>query len=113
MKTRLSAKYFRAAAAILFLAAGFCQAAQAEDTIYDVINREDTKAFSDMVMLGYDIDEQDIDGYTPLMIAAAAGKTGFVGYLIDNGAKVDKRYYQGGTAMHRAALAAIPTLSVP
>lgn len=28
-----------------------------------------------MVMLGYDIDEQDIDGYTPLMIAAAAGKT--------------------------------------
>ena len=61
MKTRLSAKYFRTAAAILFLAAGFCQAAQAEDTIYDVINREDTKAFSDMVMLGYDIDEQDID----------------------------------------------------
>lgn len=46
MKTRLSAKYFRTAAAILFLAAGFCQAAQAEDTIYDVINREDTKAFS-------------------------------------------------------------------
>ena len=63
MKTRLSAKYFRTAAAILFWAAGFCQAAQAEDTIYDVINREDTKAFSDMVMLGYDIDEQDIDGY--------------------------------------------------
>ena len=104
MKTRLSAKYFRTAAAILFLAAGICQAAQAEDTIYDVINREDTKAFSDMVMLGYDIDEQDIDGYTPLMIAAAAGTTCFVGYLIDYGAIGDIRYYQGVTAMHRAAL---------
>ncbi len=77
---------------------------KADDTIYDIVNREDKKAFSDMVMLGYDIDEQDLDGYSPLMIAAASGKLDFVEYLIDNGAKVDKRYYQGGTALHRAAL---------
>ena len=100
MKTRLSAKYFRTAAAILFLAAGFCQAAQAEDTIYDVINREDTKAFSDMVMLGYDIDEQDIDGYTPLMIAAAARKS--INAII--------RAERPCTVPRWAA---IPTLSVP
>ncbi len=91
-------------ALFLMVASCFSAQAQAEDTIYDIINREDKQAFSDLVMLGYDIDEQDLDGYSPLMIAAALGKANFVAYLIDNGAKVDKRYYQGGTALHRAAL---------
>ena len=99
MKSWLSAKYFRTAAAILFLAAGFCQAAQAEDTIYDVINREDTKAFSDMVMLGYDIDEQDIDGYTPLMIAAKNGHRFTVELLVRRGADVNFRNVKGETAL--------------
>lgn len=76
---------------------------KADDSIYEIINRDDKQAFSDMVMLGFDIDEQDLDGYSPLMIAAGFGKTDFVEYLIDNGANVNKRYYQGGTAMHRAA----------
>ena len=75
----------------------------AEDSIYDVINREDTDTFSDMVVLGYDVDDVDGDGYTPLMIAAALGKAKFARFLIHNNAKVDKRSFNGMTALHRAA----------
>lgn len=81
--------------------------ARAENTpsIYDVINNEDQTTFSDMVMLGYDIDEKDADGYTPLMIAASLGKAEFVAFLINNGANVNSRSKSGLTALHRAAQA--------
>lgn len=91
-------------AAICVFLAGTAPAAFAANDVYDMVNREDTAAFSDMMALGFDIDEQDMDGYTPLMMAAAAGKIRFAGFLIDNGANVNKRYYLGGTALHRAAL---------
>ncbi len=82
---------------------GIVPAVQAANDIYGIVSKEDTAAFSDMMALGYSIDEQDRDGYTPLMIAAANGKVNFAGFLIDNGANINKRYYLGGTAMHRAA----------
>lgn len=75
----------------------------ADPSVYEVVNNEDTDAFSDMVVLGYDIDEPDGDGFTPLMIASALGKTKFVRFLIDNGADVNRCSYNGTTAMHRAA----------
>lgn len=77
--------------------------AVADPTIYEVINNEDKQTFSDMVMLGYDIDEKDSDGYTPLMIAASLGKAEFAEFLINNGANVNLRSNTGLTAMHRAA----------
>lgn len=75
----------------------------ADDSVYDIINNEDTAAFSQLVTLGYDIDDSDADGYTPLMIAATLGKPNFVQFLIDNGADVNRRSYNGETAMHRAS----------
>ena len=75
-----------------------------DDSVYDIINNEDTVAFSQLVTLGYDIDDSDADGYTPLMIAATLGKTNFVQFLIDNGADVNRRSYNGETAAHRAAI---------
>ncbi len=78
---------------------------QADSSIYDVVNNEDMDTFSDMVILGYDIDDTDADGFSPLMIASALGKPTFVQFLIDNNAKVDKRSYKGLTALHRAAQA--------
>lgn len=79
--------------------------AYADQSIYEVVNNEDTTTFSDMVVLGYDIDEPDGDGFTPLMIASALGKTRFVRFLIDNGADVDRCSYNGITSLHRAAQA--------
>lgn len=77
----------------------------ADDSVYDVINREDMDTFSDMVVLGYDVDDSDADGFTPLMIAAALNKTNFAQFLIANGANVNKRSLNGLTAVHRAAQA--------
>ncbi len=77
--------------------------ATADPSIYEIIKNEDKQTFSDMVMLGYDIDEKDLDGFTPLMIAAAMGKVDFAEFLINNGANVNMRSYTGLTAMHRAA----------
>lgn len=82
--------------------------AQAEDdetSIYEIINSEDKYTFSELLMLGYDIDDADNDGYTPLMIASSLGKVNFVNYLIESGADVNKRSYAGETALHRAAQA--------
>ncbi|MBP5697947.1 MAG: ankyrin repeat domain-containing protein [Alphaproteobacteria bacterium] len=75
----------------------------AEASIYDIVNREDMDAFSDMVVLGYGIDDFDVDGYTPLMIAAALNKVDFAAFLISNGASVDRPNFNGLTALHHAA----------
>ncbi|MCM1324490.1 MAG: ankyrin repeat domain-containing protein [Acetobacter sp.] len=85
----------------LFLSAGVSLAA--DKTIYEIINSEDQFAFSNMVALGFDIDQSDSDGYTPLMIASSLGKIKFVEFLIDNGADVNLRSHTGLTALHRAA----------
>ena len=97
-------KKLSVAACTLGLLCGAVQVASAAGDIYKIIQDENISAFSEMMAFGYDIDEQDMDGYTPLMTAAALGKVNFVEYLIDNGANVNKRYYLGGTALHRAAL---------
>ena len=91
---------------VLFLAGcllTYLTAGAEDDSVYDIINQEDTVAFSQLVTLGYDIDDSDADGYTPLMIASALGKAQFAQFLIDNGADVNRRSYNGETAMHRAA----------
>ncbi len=80
-------------------------AADNTPSIYDIIKNEDQETFSDMVMLGYDIDERDADGFTPLMIASSLGKTDFAAFLINNGADVNARSKSGLTALHRAAQA--------
>lgn len=78
--------------------------AQAADrSIYDIVKNEDQETLSDMVTLGFDIDQKDRDGYTPLMIAASLGKADFAQFLIDNGADANARSFSGLTAMHRAA----------
>lgn len=91
------------------LFAGICLAlvrpAVADSSVYDLINQEDTVTFSDLFVLGYGVDDADADGYTPLMIAAALGKAKFVGFLIENGADVNRCSYNGSTALHRAAQA--------
>jgi len=86
------------------LVSGLVWASGEDDSVYDIINNEDTTAFSQLVTLGYDIDDSDADGYTPLMIASSLGKAQFVQFLIDNGADVNRRSYNGETAMHRAAI---------
>ena len=77
--------------------------AYSDSEIYTVIDREDTAKFAEMMAAGIDIDEPDIDGNTPLMIASALGKDKFVRYLIDMGADVKRRNYIGVSALHRAA----------
>jgi len=91
----------------LFIGLNFALAmpASADETVYDLINNEDMDAFSDLVAIGYDIDEQDADGFSPLMVASALGKEKFVRFLVHNNANVNKRSYAGLTAMHRAAQA--------
>jgi len=74
-----------------------------EPSIYDIIKNEDEDTLSDMVMLGFDIDQRDRDGYTPLMIAASLGKVDFAQFLINNGADANARSHTGLTPMHRAA----------
>lgn len=83
----------------------FSAVAEEEDTIYSVVNKEDTKTFSELLSIGYEVDDADGDGNTPLMIAAALGKSNFLLYLIDLGAEVNRRNYDGVSALHFAASA--------
>jgi len=52
---------------------------------------------------GYDPDELDSYGYTPLLNAASLGRYNAVNELIKNGADVNKRGPYGYTALHAAA----------
>lgn len=77
--------------------------AYSDSEIYTVIDEENTSKFAEMMAAGIEVDEPDLDGNTPLMIASALGKDKFVRYLIDMGADVKRRNYVGVSALHRAA----------
>ena len=79
--------------------------ARAFEDIYALINAENTSVFTERLAAGFDIDDQDLEGNTPLMTAAALNKPKFVAYLLEMGAKVDLRNYSGMSALHKAALA--------
>ena len=89
--------------AILFLSSFSVQAE--EETLYKIIEQENLDAFSDMVILGYSVDEIGKDGYTPLIIASQLGKRNFVQFLILNDAVVNKRGKDGTVALHHASQA--------
>ena len=90
---------------VCFLVFIYYYNAKAFDDIYELINAENTSVFTERLAAGFDIDDQDLEGNTPLMTAAALNKPKFVAYLLDMGAKVDLRNYSGATALHKAALA--------
>ena len=90
-------------ATLLFSCFALNAHAEGDPSIYEIVNTENERTFSDLIMLGYDIDDADNDGNTALMIAASLGKVNFVHFLIDNGADVNNKNYNGETAMHRAA----------
>lgn len=77
--------------------------ARADESLYKIIEREDLDAFSDMVILGYSVDELDANGNTPLIIAADLGKKNFVQFLLLNEALANKRAADGTVALHHAA----------
>ncbi len=89
--------------ATLLVCFAFITHANAEPSIYEIINEEDEYTFSELLMLGYDVDDTDNDGNTALIIAASLGKVNFIHFLIDHGADVNGKNYNGETALHRAA----------
>lgn len=92
-------------ATLLFACFAFTAHAADEPSIYEIISNEDEHTFFELLMLGYDIDDTDNDGNTPLIIASSLGKAKFVQFLLDNGASVDNKNFNGETALHRAAQA--------
>lgn len=76
---------------------------QADESLYKIIEKENLDAFSDMVILGYGVNDWDADGYTPLILASSLGKKNFVQFLLLNEAVVDKRASDGTIALHHAA----------
>ena len=75
----------------------------ADDNLYEIIRTQDEGAFLELLAIGNEIDEQDVDGNTPLMIASALGKADFVQFLLSKGANPNQKNYVGITALHRAA----------
>ena len=73
--------------------------------IYKCINDEDIDCISEYLMSGFEVDDQDGDGNTLLIIASGLGKEKVVTYLIDQGAYVDKHNYDGVSSLHKAAQA--------
>ena len=81
-----------------------CMTAKADDmTVFDIINNEDQTAFSDMVIIGYDINQRDKNGNTALMTASELGKLKFVRFLLLNDATINLRNNIGQIPLHAAA----------
>lgn len=49
------------------------------------------------------IDEKNMSGRTPLMLASMEGKSEYMAFLLENGAIIDKKDNRGNTALHLAS----------
>lgn len=95
---------FRRGFAFLIGLLFFCCSVKADDlTIYDIVKNEDQDAFSDMVIIGYGLNQQDENGNSALMLASSLGKVKFVRFLLLNDALTNLRNNNGETALHLAA----------
>ena len=56
-----------------------------------------------LVSQGVDVNQRGVEGYTPLMVAAAQGNTEIVRYLLSKQAKRDLTAFNGDTAIRLAA----------
>jgi ankyrin repeat protein len=90
-------------ATIVFCMLLSCNTSASNNDLYQIINTEDKTSFGELLTIGFDVDDPDVDGNSPLIIASALGKVNFVEYLINMGADVNKKNYIGVTALHMAA----------
>lgn len=58
---------------------------------------------------GFDVNEADAAGRTPVMLAAGRGASEWLALLLANGARVNDADHRGSTALHMAAIADEPT----
>ncbi len=71
--------------------------------LHSAVRRGDLSLVQSLIAEGYDVDDRDKEGCTPLLTAAGRGQTDIVKLLISRGAEVDARNRNGGTALHVAA----------
>ncbi len=73
----------------------------------------DTKEIAELLIAkGADVDAMDMQGMTPLNMAASAGHTGIAKLLISKGANVNAKDNQGLTPLHRAETKEITELLI-
>jgi ankyrin repeat protein len=95
MKDRAGTK-FKFLAGLLFLATvAFAQTALASP-IHEAAVAGDVELVEMLIANGADVDDRDVHGYTPLLLAIQAGHTHIAKVLISNGADVNTRAASDG-----------------
>ena len=86
----------------LFLISSCASSQKPSTTIHGAVGNqslEDVKKYVEQGM----IEEKDVNGFTPLMVAAYYGYTPVLKYLLENGANVDATDKNGWTALMYSA----------
>jgi hypothetical protein len=71
---------------------------QGRTVLHKLVRNGEEKLLKDLVDLADDLDAQDNDGMTPLMLAASTGYTNAVKMLVEGGANIDLKNSAGKTA---------------
>ncbi len=74
-----------------------------EDRLRYAVLKNDIKTVQDLIKKGVDINAQDRQGFTPLIIAARHGRAMCARVLLGHGAEIDKKDYKGNSALLWAA----------
>jgi ankyrin repeat protein len=74
-----------------------------QEDIFTAVRKNDTLSIQSFLKSGSNINEQDIKGFTPLILAVYLGNYEASEFLLRHGAQTDLKDYSGNTALMGAA----------
>ena len=75
----------------------------AQEDIFSAVRKNDTTAIQSFLDAGTEINESDMKGFTPLILAVYLGNFDASEYLLRKGAQTDLKDFSGNTALMGAA----------
>lgn len=74
-----------------------------QETLHQAVATDDLESVRLLLLQGADVEDLDVEGLTPLLVAATNGHIGVLTALLEGGARTEATDSAGSTSLHRAA----------